>query len=164
MINITFSVKTNLSDTYLSDKDDREFCSWFSDRLYKSYGQFFYEVETPELEGIAGVRISIDEIFDYSHDMVLSIDVDTELSEDEIAEYDALFDYLNAEVVPQFIDGFNSVCTTAVPMNPREKFDGMKFDGDAFYVECYQYGDDDYKVERITTVIFQLTPDYDISF
>ena len=163
MITISCNVKTNLSNTFMSNDDDYEFHEWFSDILYEGYGQFFFDVESPDLEGINNIKVGINEIFDYDHEMNLSIEVDTELTEDEIAEYDALFDFLNSFAVPQFIDGFNSVCTVTVPMNSREKFDGIKFDGQDFYTQCYQLGDE-YKTERVISVPFQLYSDFEVEF
>ncbi len=157
MIECSCNIKTNLDKAYFSDRDEEyEFQQWMDSAVYKQVGDIQVEIDAPELEGINTITASINQAFDYNHELDLSIDIDTELDEDTIADYDELFAFMDEVVVPQFMEQFNATIDFKIPVTPRDDFDEIRFDDGYFYAQCYSVGGD-YKVTSIKTVNLQLT-------
>jgi tetratricopeptide (TPR) repeat protein len=93
MIELSCNIKTNISNSFFSDRDDEDdFYEWINDSLYKSkLTDIEIEVAVNGIEGISKVIMAINE-FNIDHEIDLIVNVDTTLSEDEIADDDALFD------------------------------------------------------------------------
>lgn len=162
MVDLYCNVKNNLSNVGFEEEQDDAFCEWVSDKLYSQFNDFELD-DTPEmLEGISNIHIFINNPFDsYDHTMDLRIEVDTGLSEDELADYGALFEYLESEMLPNFVAEFNRRCDLTFPMTYRDTFNDMEFDGENFLVKAYSAGGE-YKLESIHTVQFELYEDFDI--
>ena len=135
MIKLTGYIKTNISKAFFSDRDDEDdFYEWINDSLYTSkLTDIEIEVAVNGVEGVSKVIMAINE-FNIDHEIDLIVNVDTTLSEDEIADNDALFDFMEKEAISKFISEFNKACDISFPMTTREDFDDMIFNGENFYV------------------------------
>lgn len=160
MTKLTCFLKTNVSDTFFSRREDEhEFCDWVNDELYKSK---LIDLETTVaveyIDGVNSVSISINQ-FDSDHEVDLYVKVDTTLGEDDIAENDPLFHFIEHEVIPRFIDEFNGACKLTIPMTVREDFDDMAFNGEDFYIRIAYAGGG---TDPIKYVKFQLLDDFEV--
>ena len=161
MVELFCNVKTNLDNAYFVEEEDDDFISWLDDALYKEVGDLEVEMETPDFENISKVKAVINQYFDVDHETNLDIEVETDLSEDEIADNDALFDFVEKKLMPEFIEQFNKKCQIIVPVTNTDTFDDFAFDGEEFYVKCYK-GSNGYKAENVKTLTFQLTDDFEV--
>jgi len=135
MVNLTCYIKTNISNMLFSNRDDEsDFCDWVNHNLYiNKLTDIEIELPVNGIDGVTKVTMSINE-FNTDHDLDLSIEVETSLNEDEIADNDDLFDFMEEEAVQKFISEFNSKCDLSFPTTSDGDFDDMIFDGENFYV------------------------------
>ena len=160
MVSLTCYIKTNISNTFFSNRDDEnDFYDWVNHNLYTDKLTDI-EIELPieGIDGITKVTMSINE-FNADHDLDLSVEVETTLSEDEVADSDALPDFMEKEAVPKFISEFNSKCDLAFPMTSTEDFDDMIFDGENFFVRTSIVSG---KPDSTKLVVLQATDDFDV--
>ena len=160
MVSLTCYIKTNISNTFFSNRDDEnDFYEWINHNLYTAKLTDI-EIELPikGIDGITKVTMSINE-FNADHDLDLSVEVETSLSEDEIADSDALFDLMEKEVIHKFISEFNSKCDLSFPMTSAEDFDDMIFDGENFYVGVAIASG---KPDSTKLCVLQATDDFDV--
>lgn len=160
MIELSCNIKTNISNSFFSDRDDEDdFYEWVNDSLYKSkLTQLEIEVAVNGIEGVTEVIMAINE-FNVDHEIDLVVNVDTTLSEDEIADNDALFDFMEKEAIPKFISEFNSKCDLSFPMTSTEDFDDMIFDGENFFVRVAIASG---KPDSTKLVVFQAIDDFEV--
>lgn len=160
MIDLSCNIKTNISNSFFSDRDDEdEFYEWINDSLYKSkLTDIEIEVAVNGIEGISKVIMAINE-FDINHELDLIVKVDTTLSEDEIADNDALFELMENEVIPEFISEFNSKCDLSFPTTVKENFDDMIFDGENFYTRVAIVSG---TPDSTKLTVLQATDDFDV--
>ena len=160
MIELSCNIKTNISNSFFSDRDDEDdFYEWINDSLYKSkLTDIEIEVAVNGIEGVSKVVMAINE-FDINHEIDLIVNVDTTLSEDEIADNDALFDFMEKEAIPRFISEFNSKCDLSFPMTSTEDFDDMIFDGENFFVRVAIVSG---KPDSTKLVVLQAIDDFDV--
>lgn len=134
MIKLTGYIKTNISKAFFSDSgDEDDFYYWVNDELHSAkLTDIVVEVPVEGIEGISKVTVTMNE-FNSDHELDLIVKVETSLSEDEIEDNDALFDFMETDVIPKFISEFNSACDLSFPTTTKENFDDMIFDGENFY-------------------------------
>lgn len=164
MIKFYCDIETNLADAFMPESDERNFVDWVDDQLFKEAGKLTMVADDIGLEGIIGIRITIDRFFDINHMLTANIEINTDLSEDELEGYDAVFEYLDQVLIPQFIEEFNASCNVTIPVNDREKLDGIRFDGETFYTQCYPYGSDGYRAEPVKGIAVELTNKFEVMF
>ena len=163
MVECSCYIKTILDNAFFAKSEDEDFLDWLADSIPNSAKNLELTIDTPEIDGVYGINVSINDLIDYDHETTVTLKIDTELSEDDIADYDVLFDFMEKQVVPQFIAEFNDACDLMIPMNSRDNFDDMVFKDNEFYVQCYPNGNE-YKLSYIQTVPFQLIEDFQIIF
>ena len=127
--------KTILSDAYFyEDEDNDRFDEWIGEQLSNA-GLFAWEFEDFPV-GIAGItKLSLYvNDFTYKHELEVVVKVDDDSHTfDELADNDALFNYLERDLAYRIIDELNKVCEDiSFPMN-NDSFNDLKFDDNEFY-------------------------------
>ena len=160
MVSLTCYIKTNISNTFFSNRDDEsDFYDWVNHNLYADkLTDIEIELPVEGIDGITKVTMSINE-FNADHDLDLSVEVETSLSEDEVADSDALFDFMEKEAIPEFISEFNSKCDLSFPTTIKENFDDMIFDGENFYTRVAIVSG---TPDSTKLTVFQATDDFEV--
>ena len=162
---ISIDIKTSLSDAYFyGDADNERFDEWFKDRLFK-IGLFDWKLEDfptgiPNVNKLSGYVNS----FEDNHKLYIHISVDDGIhSDDELADNDDLFNYIERKLVYRIIDELNEICKDlSIPMN-NGSFNDLKFDDEEFYGLMYYSADYGYYISpRIKNSQFQIYPDFEV--
>ena len=164
---ISIDIKTSLSGAYFyGDADNERFDEWFKARLLK-IGLFDWKLEDfptgiPNVSKLSGYINT----FDDNHEINVQISIDDGIhSDDEIANNDDLFNYIERKLVYRIIDELNEICKDlSIPMN-NGSFSDLKFDDEEFYGLMYYSVDYGYYISpRIKNSQFQIYPDFEVGF
>ena len=164
---ISIHIKTSLSDAFFDeDADNEKFDKWFDDKL-KDAGLYDWTFEdfptnVPGVSKITGRFID----FDDNHIVTIWLTIDDNThSEDELAENDDLFNYIERKLAYSIIDELNGLCNDlSIPMYAGS-FRELKFDGEEFYSLLYYSEKYGYFVSsELKNSQFQLYPDFEVLF
>jgi len=162
MVEVTCVVQTNLNNAFFDRDTEDDFCDLMEDLIYDKVKDLEVSMDVEGIEGVSKVTAEINQVFTGDHTIDLDIKVDTELSEDEIADNDSLFDFIEDKLMPKFIEEFNAKCDVKVPVTNDDTFDDVAFDGENFFVKVYSAGGTtDYKVEPFKTLTVAATDDFE---
>lgn len=162
MVTLTCVMQTNLNNAFFDRDTEDDFCDVMSDLIFDKVKDLKVSMDVEGIEGVSKVTAEINVVFDSDHEVNIDIDVETTLSEDEIADNDALFDFVEDKLMPKFIEEFNSKCDVKVPVTNQDTFDDIAFDGESFFVKVYSSSNADYKTEPFKTITVAVTDDFEV--
>ena len=136
----SLSIETVISNSFFYfEEDDDE----FSDYINRKIPDESFIVDIPsDIDSSALVSTISADSFDFSpktHNLELYLHFDRELTaeeEESVFNDDELYDFIEHEFIPQFIQWFNNNTNINFPMHydmSRYDFSGMRFDGSEFY-------------------------------
>ena len=165
-------IETNLRKSFFAEyKDEDKFVEYINDHLPDT-------LDTPE------VAFTVDNVpsdivsrlyvhpywFASNHTLEIRIHADHELTYEEwdlLANDDSFYDYLDREVVPAFIEWFNSQdFGITFPISTWDNFDEFHFDGENFFVMLYTPDNGEFRYAAFTPKVgtLYLINDFKISF
>lgn len=161
---IALTIKTSLSDAFFySDEDNENFDEWLHEKLSNA-GLFDWEFEdlptdVPGITKLTGYVNTFDD--DHTIDIYIHVDDDVH-SGDELADNDALFNYIERKLAYRLIDELNAICgNVSFPMN-NGSFRDLKFDDGEFYGMINHSGEYGYFISpRIQESQLQVYPDFE---
>lgn len=162
---ISIDFKTTLSDAFFdNDEDNENFNEWFGEKL-RNTGLYGWRLEDypTNIPGVSKLSGYINE-FDDDHIINVQISVDDGAhSGDEIAENDALFNYIERTLADKIVDELNAFCKDLVIPMYNGSFRELKFDGEEFYSLLYyseQYGF--YVSSQLRNSQFEIYSDFEV--
>ena len=162
---IYIKYKTSLEDAFFFESEDNDrFEEWFNTQLQDLFAWTFED--SPE--GVPGVTTISGDIveFDYTHALYVGLRIDNDQhSDDEIADNEALFTYLDRTLVYKLLDELNAICNTITFPTNNGTFEDMKFDDNEFFGLIHYEPKHGYHLNpRIKNSQFEVYPEFDVIF
>ena len=133
---------TNLSKAFFEDdEDDQRFIDYINDLLNVEPYIVDVDPDIPASRFIPKITLELYNGFNDDHNLDIGFTVEVDLTDeqyDQIIADDALYSFIENEVLPAYVDWFNSQVTVNFPTTRSDDFSWLKFNGDEFYAKVYQ--------------------------